>query len=36
VIWVNRQGRAAAGDVQPTVEVPDLGAAVDWIERIGW
>ncbi len=35
VIWVNRQGRAAAGDVQPTVEVHDLGEAVDWIEQLG-
>ncbi len=34
VIWVNRQGRAAAGDAQPTVEVHDLREAVDWIERL--
>jgi len=35
VIWVNRQGRAAAGDVQPTVEVRGLLEAVDWIEQLG-
>jgi 2-haloalkanoic acid dehalogenase type II len=35
VIWVNRQGRAATGDVRPTVEVRDLPEAVDWIARLG-
>ena len=35
VICVNRQRRAAAGDVQPTLEVHDLREAVDWISRLG-
>jgi len=35
VIWVNRRGRTAVGDVQPTLEVPDLREAVDRISQLG-